>query len=213
MKIKRKLLSHIEYTWMIYLAILLTAVLIWSAVFGYLEKPDKNEKIVIAFFTNNWNSDPLVAELNDNRSKITDQALQAVTSKNHDLQLFMLTTFIGMRLTDSDILIMPESLFGEGEDQLEIGEVIRPIDESLFDQIVGDEYQDWELYKVNGTVYGVYLNNFDGNENLFESYFEEEDRYIAFFSHYSENLSGLYGEGSKTDSAAVDMLTYLLQIK
>ncbi len=203
----KKLSAYLQYTWVSYAAVLLAAIVLWSIVFQSLAKPKADEKVVIAFFTDNWNSDPFVAYLDRNRESITAQELKTITSKNHEIDDFMLTTYIEMRLSDSDILIMPESLFSAGENQLSVAEVFRPIDKGLLQDLLGE---DVSLFEANGSVYGVYLNG-EGSENLFVQYFDGEGRYIACFSHHSVNLHGLYGQGDAQNGAAVDTLAYILQ--
>ncbi len=202
---KAEITRHIQYSWWCYLLLVLVSVVLWTSVYGILEKPNANQKLTVSYFGEGYDGAALQGEIEQNLSIITDQEIKEVTldivkETNESLFGSMLQT----RLYSSDIMI-----FGEGTltDEF-ITMSFRPMTtalEAYFDGI------DIELYSIDGINYGIVLNSEGDSDNNFSKYYSGDKKLIAFFAPYGVNLGGAYGSGNNEDKAAIELLIYLLE--
>ncbi len=214
---KNKLASHFQYRWWIYVVFTLVTVILWLAVFSAMGQYRANEKIAIVLF---GGGEQLPYDLYDsiygNLTEITSQEIREVTIEQPNDSLNLTSQLIAARTPVSDIFIIPEAMLKhKNEDGISPPAYFYSIPEEKLSAIFGEDISKIEFMRVSieehNLVYGVYLNYPDDSvTNNFEKIYSGEERYVAFFSFESQNLNKLYGVGAAGDSAAIDIINYLL---
>ena len=193
--------THLHYHWWKYVLLISISVMLWSWVFDTLAKPAKSEKIGIVFFGEGLDTQALHADLWAAMDDLTQQEIrfvdvsQTFADRDHLGQILMARTY------DSDLLILPAELV----DNLSAYGFFMPLENvpkgiATYSQKKGGE----------SVVYGLEIYS-SGNQNRFSAFCSDEQTYYVFLSKESVNLAGLNGNGSQTDDAALQILTYLLE--
>lgn len=210
----KKIVSHLQYSWYIYVIIAVISIALWTMVFqGFLE-PDNNERVAIVFYSGGWDSLELYAELNNTKGKITSQKLKEITVEQCAVNKTGLLQRVGSDMLISDLLVIEQSLIDGGTQQnitLDIPRCFYEIDQEKILTYFTDV--NVNFYMVDEKAYGIYLNDpFDGQENNFENYYDGEDVFVLFFSRDSVNIDQMNGKGNIGDKAALDVTKYLLEV-
>ena len=193
--------THLHYHWWKYVILAMLSIMIWSWVFDTLAKPAKNEKVSIVFFGEGLDSQALHADLSAAKNDLTQQKIrfvdvsQAFADRDHLGQVLMARTY------DSDLMILPAELV----DHLSAYGFFMPLSDPPKDIPAYTQETDGET-----VVYGLEIYS-PASQNRFSSYCSGEQTYYVFLSKESVNLAGLNGNGSQTDDAALQILTYLLE--
>lgn len=193
--------AHLYYHWWKYVLLTVLSVLIWTSVFDTLAKPARNEKVSIVFFGDTLDTAALHADLTAAVGGLTKQELayvevsQTIADSRHLGQLLIARTY------DCDLLILPAELV----DQISAYGFFIPLP---------DTFSDIPKYcqETDGTAvaYGLEIYK-SGKQNRFSAFCSGEQTYYVFLSKESVNLAGLNGNGSPSDDAALQILTYLLE--
>ncbi len=196
---------HLQYFGWCYFAIAAAVVILWTSVYGILEKPNANEKLTISYFGNDYDGEKLENDIKQNLSNITEQQIKEVTFDHvREANSSLLGSMIQTRLYSSDIMIFPNRMLDEEFITLSFRPLSSELEAHLNDM-------DAVLYKINGVSYGIVLNNTENGKNNFSKFYAGEEELIAFFAPYCENLGAAYGLGSKNDRAAIDVIKYFLE--
>lgn len=200
-KANTHLSTHLYYHWWIYVVLTVLSVLIWTTVFDNLAKPAKNEKVGIVFFGDSLDVPALHADLTAAVGELTQQKIAYVDVSQTFADQEHLGQILMARTNDCDLLILP----GELVDKLSAYGFFMPLPDTLQGTAVYCQEKDGE-----SVAYGLEIYR-PGKQNRFSAFCSGEQTYYVFLSKESVNLAGLTGKGNKTDDAAVQILTYLLE--
>ena len=193
--------TYLHYHWWKYVLLAVLSILLWTAVFDTLAKPAKNEKVGIVFFGDSLDVTALHTDLTAAIDDLTEQKIrfvdisQTFADRDHLGQILMARTY------DSDLLILPAELV----DPLSAYGFFMPLDDTPKDIPTYTQEKDGKT-----VTYGLEIYSPD-RQNRFSAFCSGEQTYYVFLSKESVNLAGLNGNGSQTDDAALQILTYLLE--
>lgn len=210
---KKEVISHLQYSGWKYLAVLLVAVFFWCTIFTALAKPDADEKVSIACFVDQVDTDLLSNRLNADKENITTQKLKEISVESIPSTDPMLSVLFSTRLITSDLFIVSESLLSAGSKSSTAidPKSFVPFSQEKLQQLLSGKVDNLQFYYVEEYAIGIYLNNADGTcEGRFGDYYNGSERCVAFFSNESVNLGALYGVGDSENCGALDVLVYLL---
>ena len=208
----KKISSHVQYTWWLYLVIALVIVISWTTIFNGILQPENNEKVSIIFYSQNgWDSLALYTQLNNSRKQITQQNIETIIVEQCATNKTTFFQRVGADIVTSDILVIDLSLLddSDGQKTLDVSRCFYEIDQAKISQLFVDVTVDY--YIVDGKAYGIYLNNDDAVVNNFEKHYQGNYKFVLFFSRYSVNLDMMNNKGNQGDTAALDVVRYLLE--
>ena len=177
--------SRFTYDWVLYLAVTIAAIGIWSLAFGLYNAPAPTETINL-FFAGTVNDYSLQDE---GVTALKEKGVKVVQISSCDVGDNMFSTkYSVVGLNGCDVVIVPESVANETS----CAQTFTPISG------IGEEYSQ------DGVSYGVYLS--EKNVAALGAYFEfANERYVAFAVASSVNA----GEDGLTDNA-VTFIRWLL---
>ena len=197
----RQWTTHLQYGWWQYALLVILSVLLWTAVFDALAKPERNEKAGIVFFGDGLDASGLQADLSAAIADLTGQEITYVDVYQTFVSSENLGQILMARTYDYDLLV----LTSEYVDQLSAYGFFCELPDNLQS---GDIYtQEKDGQKVS---YGIKIYE-PGCQNRFSAFCSGEQAYYVFLSKESVNLAGLNGNGRQNDDAALRMLEYLLE--
>lgn len=210
---KKEVTSHIQYSGWKYFAVMLVAIAFWCTIFTALAKPRADEKVSIACFVDQVDIDLLSDQLNAEKEIITTQKLKEISADSILSTDSMLRALLSTRKITSDLLIIGESsLNADPSSSTAIDpKSFVPFSPEKLQQLLSGKVDNLQFYYVEEYTVGIYLNNADGtSDGRFGDFYNGSERCVVFFSNESVNLSALYGIGESDNSAALDVLVYLL---
>ncbi len=219
--IKKKLKNNLQYNWWIYLAFALIIIILWSSLFSYLERPARNEKVIIEFFDPGLDTEGLNALLEAEKETITEQYTKRIKAYTAHTTLPTVGDLLVSRVMMSDIIIIPEELLVPNQNGVTILDAVDFFYELPTEQLTGiwnekgyKGSSEFEYYAIDGTNYGIYLSlngtDTNVNKNNIEKHYTGDKRFVVFFSSESESVGGIFGNGKVEDTAAIDTLAFLL---
>ncbi len=208
---KTKIISHLQYKWWVYIAVILLPVIFWNILFDVISAPKDNEKIAFTVFDDGefWND--AVEDLKLNKSEITDCGIKKITLETQLFSEDFIGSLLISRIITGDIIIFRENLLQNTEEgKFNPSGYFAPLPVSKMEELFGEcGGVEFVLFEENAV--GVYLNNpDDGFTNNFEKIYGGKERFAVFFSYESPNCGGIYGVGSASDTAATDFIKYWL---
>ncbi len=211
----KKIISHIQYNWIAYVLIAIAVILVWLTVFNALAQPEDNERISLIFYSDGWDSSILTAHLNAQIDSITVQKIKNVATEQASGDKAYLFQRLGTDMITNDIIVIDVALLDEkssGAYAINPEEIFYELDRERLDALFGNVAVDY--LTADGKAYGIYLNDpNDGVKNNFEKIYSGEVSFAVFFSRESVNLDQMNGLGNKGDTAAIDVVRYLLKIE
>ncbi len=210
----KKIVSHIQYSWIAYVLIAAVVIIFWSVLFNAMSQPEDNEKISIIFYSEGWDSFSLSKHLQENKGDITAQPLKIVDVEQASVNKTILKSRIGTDMMSVDIMAIEQSLLDnstESDITIRVEDCFYPLDTAKLEELFGDISVNY--LTIDGKAYGFYLNDpDDGVKNRFEEFYTGDDTFLLFFSRNSVNLDRMNSLGNEGDLAAIDFVKYLLEI-
>ncbi len=203
---KKSILAHIQYRLPAYIVIIALPIVVWSIVFSILARPKYNEMLTVEYFGKSYDITASGNEIRDSIDDITDCNIKKI-----DFRLALsdnggiFSQVVEARLYSSDILIFEGGIW---TDEI-LKSNLMPIPDESMERLSSMLPEDAEFYTIDGAVYGVILSG-NGKVNRFTEHMKADGAAIAVFSNISVNASGIYGVGDRDDSAAIDLICYLL---
>ncbi len=197
----RRWSTYLQYHWWKYLLLAVISAAVWTAVFDSLARPDRNEKVGIAFFGDGLDVQGLHDEVSGAIERLTDQQISVVDVEQVIVDRDLLGSAVTARSYDCDLLV----LTADTADLLPAHGFFCPIP---------DDWEDVSVYSQErdgvSTAYGVKICG-PGAANRFSRFCRDDSIYYVFLSRESVNLAGLNGQGSLSDDAAMRVLEYLME--
>lgn len=213
----RKLTSYFQYSWWMYLLSALVIIVVWYCAFTVVAKPKDNEKIQITFFDGSLQQEELSAHLNQNKGNLSTQSLKLIQVEKQKVDINTIHYLVTSRVYSTDLLVFDEALLvaKEGETPtINVKSYFLPISDKILQDIFGEGFSQVEYYRLDGKVYGIYLDYaLTENTTFFENYTDCSNRYVLFFSHKSPNASVIFDQTNNGQNGAVDVVKYLLEVK
>lgn len=187
--------------WWAYLSALLLIIFVWWGVFSYVDRIKDNQRVTIAVYNSDCDTQALRDDLAQKLPQLTRQSVLELYVDSHQIQMSSDggKKLLSMQILQSDLLILPESLVSE----MDICAYFPQIPENL------SFARNTQFYEVDGEKYGILLSG-DDVQSIFDNYCNDAQRYYVFLSESSYNLAGIYGRGTQEDDAALVLLYYLL---
>ena len=179
-----------------YLLVAVASIFIWSAVFEALDQVKDNQRVTVATYNLNCNTQALKDELLLMLPGLTQQEIMElyVDDLEHTPNQTYATDILTAQILQSDLIVMPKSLL----DKLNM---------LLFFPELPENLRDENCYEVNGVSYGILISH----ESRFAAHCVSEEPYYLLLSSQSVNLGGLLGRGEAKDNAALKIMEYLLE--
>ncbi len=210
---KKRIISHIQYTWILYLLFAVAAILIWSMVFQGFLQLEQNEQVGVIFYSEGWNSHELYVHLSDNIGSITEQDIKKISVEQCAANKSVLLERLGTDMYSRDIMVIEESLLDNSTQlqlTVDIEKAFYALDRERLDAVFGDIEVNYLV--INDKSYGIYLNDAsDGVTTNFEKFYSGEDTFVLFFSRETVNIDCMNEKGQSGDGAAIDLVKYLLK--
>ncbi len=221
----KRISEHFTMNWMKYVAALVLIPLLWYAVFDILAKPKANERVVISFYGDAFDTSEINANLYENRGSYTDQEIKSIYIEFNSSADPGLSQLLIADIGYSDIIIFTEDMLkknAEGDETVTPSSLFRFLgegeDPTLLESIIGDKADNFEYFYFQGMngegnrPIGIYLDrrNTDCKKTRFEEYYKGEERCVAFICSESVNIGDMFGDAKGNDTAAIDTLLYLL---
>ena len=196
-----RLSEHLHYHWWKYVLLAVVSILVWSAVFDTLAKPDRNEKVGIVFFGEALDVTALYADLSAAIDDLTQQEITHIDVSKTFADYEHLGQILMARTYDDDLLILSADLV----DKLSAYGFFLPLPDAYAAMPTYSQEKDGET-----VAYGVEIYR-PGSQNRFSAFCSGEQTYYVFLSKESVNLAHLNGNGMQTDDAALRILEYFME--
>ncbi len=202
----KKIANHIQYRFSAYIAVLLVFSVIWCTVFAALKNPKADEKITISYFNKDLEVSALTEELHRVADSLTEQKIKEISvnviageGKGFTTQL------IEAKYLTSDICIIATDFFSDAV----IKNNFMPLSDKEAEYLKNELGNSVEYHSIDGVVYGIYLTGLS-TDNNFSKHYKGEVRLIALPCPDSVNYGSGYGSGEAENTAALEILKYLL---
>lgn len=198
---KKRIKTHFQYSWWVYLLVIVAVITLWISAFSKLAEPKVYERLNITIVGNvdgkNISTDLDKALEGKTAKPIKELNVEVVSGKN-----IQLAEIIAMRcIGDCDVVIFEEDFIGGL-----IAPNFRPLDDSKLLKC----FPDAELYKIEDKTYGTLL--FDGaSQTNFKTYYKGDKKFYAFVTPVSENCAQINGKGEEQHNAAILALKYFTE--
>lgn len=185
-----------------YILVAIVVIFIWSAVFESLGQIKDNQRLTIAVYNLECDTQTLRDDIYTKLPELTQQELLElyVDDMEHIPNQTYASSILATQLLQSDLVIMPESLLKE-------------LDMAYYFPELPAQLQSnpaYGYYQVNGVCYGILMNGPE-IENTFTKYCHADEPCYLLLSGNSVNLAGLLNRGEATDDAGLRVLEYLLK--
>lgn len=188
--------QYLQYNWWKYLAILLIPILLWTTVFGILQKPAAHQRLHILYIGEKLDTAALEQQLSAALPTLTTQQLKEIRVNTERPELTSLGTLLSARIFSYDIIILEQSYMQDS-----IGQTcFSPLPDALTDHFPN-------IYWENETAYALLA----GESSRFSDFYTGEQDCYVFISPESVNFGGLSGNGSSGNDAALQAVYYLLE--
>ncbi len=208
----KKIASHLQYTAWIYILVAVVVFALWTTVFHAISSVKYDEKVTVMLFSDDDFSEALKADISQNINDITAQELKEFSIEKRENDLSVMQSLVQGRIPVRDLFIFSEGVLNntDPEEYNPSGMFVAIKDEKL-GGLFGEGLSESQIYRVDGYAYGIYLNDpDDGVTNNFEKIYSGKTRYVILFSYESLNMAGAFGKGETENSAAVDIVKYLI---
>lgn len=188
-----------EYRWA-YLSALLLICFIWWGIFSYVDQVKDNQRVTIAVYNSECDTQILRDHLIQKLPELTQQSISELYVDACQIQIESDEgkKLLSMQVLQADLLIFPESMV----EKMDVSAYFPPIPENL------SISEDARFYEVNGEKYGILLSG-EHKQSLFGDYCDDTQEYYLFLSEYSANLAAIFDRGNAEDDAALALLRYL----
>lgn len=198
---KSRIRTHFQYSWWVYIVIIVLTSVLWCTVFGRLAQPKADEMLnitIVGDVDDSSLAEDLARALEGKTSKpLKEVNIEVVSGSNG-----MLGDIIAMRcLGETDLMIFEEDY------------LLRPMS-SNFGVIDTEQLKqyitDAEFYNEDGEVLGMLL--YDGMTDCnFVRYYSGDKKFWVFITPVSENAAMVNGKGTEDADAALQAITYLME--
>lgn len=177
--------------WRAYLCVPLLAALVWTGVFTAMDRVRDNERLTLAVYVPDCDTQTLRDDLAKRLPELTKQKLTEIYADALTLQPESANakTLLTMQLLQSDLAIVPLSMLRA----LDVPEFFPELPQSLSSEN--------ETYQIDGKSYGILVNHPDLSGT-------QEPCYVLLCES-SKNLGALFGRGKPEDDAALAALREL----
>ncbi len=204
----KRLASHLQYSWWIYVVVAVLAIALWCGLFSVIYEPSANEKIDVFVLSNKIDADLLEQNLAQNIKKITNQNIKKVGVEAFFDNIENSYTILASRVLSNDLLIIPLSALTPDENDMMVIATnhFSPLPKGVLDMF---KFEDGDLFYYKDEAFGIIVGG--GNkQTLFDTLYKPDEKYVLFLSAYSKNMDALFGQGVKGDDAAISVLSYIL---
>ena len=179
-----------------YALVVVAVVFVWSAVYENLSQIKLNQRVTVAVYNLECDTQALRDEVWDKLPELTKQEVLElyVDDLDHVPNQTYAEDILLAQILQSDLVVMPESL-------------LKAIEVSVYFQELPKNLQRENGYQSNGKQYGICIPA----NSRFSAYYTGDERCYIFFNASSVNLGGLFEKGTTEDDAALQVFEYLLE--
>lgn len=194
---------HLTYHWWIYILYAIVSCAVILTIHGNIITPKENEIVKISIAGSDINTNTMIEDSLEYLQQHSSQVIKQVSVEYIEPSNFE-DALATRTLGGYDIIILPMSAVRENTGSF----YFLPLDSFVEDNTISSE----RIYYEDSTAYGIFLHS-DTITSMFSSYLEQSTNttYVLFLNGYSVNLGSYSAYGNDTDTAAIEIVKYLMK--